>query len=61
MRLPMRRRADHAVAFRFRDRRVHGAEQGDASDLHTLERVTDDARVQSFQVDGDIGQLRHVI
>ena len=48
------------TAFRRTQRRVDGAQQGWADDAGALERLANDARLQRFEVDRDVGKFRHI-
>ena len=50
---------DHVAPAGVGERRVDGAEHERAGQAHALEPGPADARVERFDVDGDVGQLRH--
>ena len=50
---------DHVAPTGVGERRVDGAEHERAGQAHALEPGPADARVERFDVDGDVGQLRH--
>ena len=59
MRLPSRRTPRRAVPCAARDRRHDGAQHERTEQADFLEPLPDDAPLERFDVDGDIGQLRH--
>jgi len=59
MRLPRRAPRDAPAGGR-RERWIDGAQQKGARDAHALETRLHDPRREGFDVDRDIGQLRHL-
>ena len=59
MRLPRRETPITSRPPRVGERRVDGAEHERAGQAHALEPGPADARVERFDVDGDVGQLGH--
>ena len=59
MRLPIRRKLADDPAFHTRKWRLHCSQQKSARESHALERLADDARFESADVRGNVGQFRH--
>ena len=49
----------HALSLHGRDRWVHAAKEKRAPQPDVFERRTSDSAVQCFDVDSDVGKLRH--